>query len=103
VRKFAALHFGAEKMAEHAAEKLVAGVAEEAARIGEHADEGCSTWRAFARFDHDHSVAVQSPEVTVMRDVFDFTSRFGVIGRFADEIALTQDMTSLLRGAPENS
>jgi ligand-binding SRPBCC domain-containing protein len=52
---------------------------------------------AFARFDHDHSFTVQSPEVTVMRDVFDFTSRFGVIGRFADEIFLTRYMTSLLR------
>lgn len=51
---------------------------------------------AFKRFDHDHyfeSVAGQ----TLMKDTFDYTSPFGILGRIADFVFLKRYMTRLLR------
>ncbi len=43
---------------------------------------------AFARFDHDHFFS-ESAGVTDMRDVFDFASPLGPLGRIADALVLT--------------
>ena len=51
---------------------------------------------AFKRFDHDHhfeSVAGQ----TLMKDTFDYTSPFGILGRIADFVFLRRYMSRLLR------
>lgn len=50
---------------------------------------------AFRRFDHDHFFAQQG-ENTVMRDVFDFQSPFGILGRTADRLFLTDYMRRFL-------
>ena len=50
---------------------------------------------AFRRFDHDHFFAQQG-EITVMRDVFDFQSPFGVLGGIADRLFLTGYMRRFL-------
>jgi ligand-binding SRPBCC domain-containing protein len=50
---------------------------------------------AFRRFDHDHFFA-QRGEITVMRDVFDFQSPFGILGRIADRLFLIEYMRRLL-------
>jgi len=50
---------------------------------------------AFRRFDHDHFFAQQG-EITVMRDVFDFKSPFGILGRIADRLFLTNYMRRFL-------
>ena len=50
---------------------------------------------AFQRFDHDHFFA-QRGEITVMRDVFDFQSPLGILGRIADRLYLTDYMRRLL-------
>ena len=44
---------------------------------------------AFRRFDHDHFFSQQS-EITVMRDVFDFQSPLGILGRIVDWMVLTR-------------
>jgi ligand-binding SRPBCC domain-containing protein len=44
---------------------------------------------AFLRFDHDHFFSQQA-EITVMRDVFDFQSPLGILGRIADCLVLTR-------------
>jgi ligand-binding SRPBCC domain-containing protein len=49
----------------------------------------------FRRFDHDHFFAV-SHHGTVMRDVFDFQSPLGILGRLADRVFLVRYMTHLL-------
>jgi ligand-binding SRPBCC domain-containing protein len=43
---------------------------------------------AFARFDHDHYFEELAGR-TVMRDVFDFSSPLGPLGRLADAVFLT--------------
>jgi ligand-binding SRPBCC domain-containing protein len=50
----------------------------------------------FHRFDHDHFFA-QSGSVTVMRDVLDFQSPLGLLGRLADQLFLVRHMRSLLQ------
>jgi ligand-binding SRPBCC domain-containing protein len=50
---------------------------------------------AFQHFDHDHFFS-QRGELTVMRDVFDFQSPFGILGRSADRLFLTNYMRRLL-------
>ena len=50
---------------------------------------------AFRRFDHDHFFA-QRGEITVMRDVFDFQSPFGILGRIANRLFLIGYMRRLL-------
>ena len=50
---------------------------------------------AFARFDHDHFF-VALDEHTEMRDVFDFTSPLGPLGRVADILVLTRYMRRFL-------
>ncbi|MCU1291921.1 MAG: cell division protein [Bryobacterales bacterium] len=49
----------------------------------------------FQRFDHDHFFAA-SGTGTVMRDVFDFESPLGILGRIADSLFLARYMTRLL-------
>ncbi len=51
---------------------------------------------AFARFDHDHVFESQDGG-TLARDVFDFTSPFGVLGRLADALVLERHMRRFLR------
>jgi ligand-binding SRPBCC domain-containing protein len=55
---------------------------------------------AFARFDHDHFFAADG-DVTVMRDVFDFTSPLGPLGRLFDALVLTRHMRAFLRARNE--
>jgi ligand-binding SRPBCC domain-containing protein len=50
----------------------------------------------FHRFDHDHFFA-QHGNVTVMRDVFDFQSPLGILGRMADKLFLIRYLRSLLK------
>lgn len=50
---------------------------------------------AFSRFDHDHFFTTQG-EYTEMRDVFDFASPLGPLGRIADGLVLTRYMTRFL-------
>jgi len=50
---------------------------------------------AFRRLDHDHFFAQQG-EITVMRDVFDFKSPFGILGRAVDRFFLTDYMKRFL-------
>lgn len=50
---------------------------------------------AFARFDHDHHFA-ESEGGTLMRDVFDYTSPLGPLGRIADRLFLERHMRRFL-------
>jgi len=49
----------------------------------------------FRRFDHDHHFEVDGTR-TVMRDVFDYTSPLGPIGRLVDRAFLSRYMKNLL-------
>ena len=49
----------------------------------------------FRRFDHDHFFTATGGG-TVMRDVFDFQSPLGILGRIADRLFLVRYMTRLL-------
>jgi ligand-binding SRPBCC domain-containing protein len=51
---------------------------------------------AFRRFDHDHFFVESADGVTTVRDVFDYTSPFGLIGRFMDVVFLKSYMQRLL-------
>ncbi len=51
---------------------------------------------AFRRFDHDHFFTVEL-SATVMRDVFDYESPFGFVGRCADRWFLRSYMARLLK------
>jgi ligand-binding SRPBCC domain-containing protein len=51
---------------------------------------------AFRRFDHDHFFGVES-DVTVMRDVFDYSSPYGLLGRCADLCFLQSYMRRVLK------
>jgi ligand-binding SRPBCC domain-containing protein len=46
---------------------------------------------AFRELDHDHCFEVYG-DLTIMKDVFDFTSPLGILGRAADALFLTQYM-----------
>jgi ligand-binding SRPBCC domain-containing protein len=50
---------------------------------------------AFRRFNHDHFFAARS-EGTEMKDVFDFDSPLGPLGRLADALVLERYMRRLL-------
>ncbi len=50
---------------------------------------------AFRRFDHDHFFAARG-EDTEMRDVFDFTSPLGPLGRLADVLVLERYLRRFL-------
>ena len=47
---------------------------------------------AFARFDHDHYFEEDGPYATVVRDVFDFTSPLGPLGKLVDTVFLDRYM-----------
>ena len=51
---------------------------------------------AFARFDHDHYFDEDGDSVTVVRDIFDFSSPLGPLGRLADLIFLDRYMRHLI-------
>ena len=53
---------------------------------------------AFARFDHDHYFERTGPDAahTRMRDVFNFASPLGPLGRVADRLFLTRYMRGFL-------
>lgn len=50
---------------------------------------------AFKSFSHDHFFA-ESNGVTMVRDVFDYKSPFGIFGRIADSVFLEKYMRNLL-------
>ena len=50
---------------------------------------------AFKRFDHDHFFVAQG-SATEMRDVFDFESPLGPLGRIADALVLTRYLRGFL-------
>ena len=50
---------------------------------------------AFSRFDHDHFF-LREGNGTIMRDVFDYESPFGWLGRLADVLFLRSYMLGLL-------
>jgi ligand-binding SRPBCC domain-containing protein len=50
---------------------------------------------AFRRFDHDHFFAARGQD-TEMRDVFDFESPLGPLGRIADVLVLERYLTRFL-------
>jgi len=49
----------------------------------------------FRRFDHDHEFMADGGG-TLVRDVFDFTSPWGVLGRIADALLVTRHMRRFL-------
>jgi hypothetical protein len=51
---------------------------------------------AFRRFDHDHYFEALSADQTRIRDIFDYTSPFGLIGRLADHLFLESYMRDLI-------
>jgi ligand-binding SRPBCC domain-containing protein len=52
---------------------------------------------AFRRFDHDHFFEARGgEEVTEMREVFDFESPLGPLGRIADALVLTRYLRGFL-------
>lgn len=51
---------------------------------------------AFRRFDHDHFFS-EVDGGTLMRDVFDYDSPFGILGVLANQLYLKRYMTTLLR------
>ena len=51
---------------------------------------------AFARFDHDHYFEEDGPDATQVRDVFDFASPLGPLGRLVDAIVLDRYMRRFL-------
>lgn len=51
---------------------------------------------AFRSFDHDH-IFESVDSGTLMKDVFDYSSPFGLLGRLADAMFLKRYMTRLLR------
>lgn len=50
---------------------------------------------AFKRFKHDHFFREENKQ-TIMTDVFDYTSPFGLLGKLADVLFLKNYMTRLL-------
>ncbi len=46
---------------------------------------------AFSKLDHDHFFE-RKDDVTVMKDIFDFTSPFGALGKLADFLFLKSYM-----------
>jgi ligand-binding SRPBCC domain-containing protein len=51
---------------------------------------------AFARFDHDHFFDDGGAGTTLMRDVFDFSTPWGIAGRVAEVVFLTRYLVRLL-------
>ena len=56
---------------------------------------------AFKRFDHDHFFEENPDGTTLMKDVFDYASPMGWLGRIADALFLERYMTKLLAGRNE--
>jgi ligand-binding SRPBCC domain-containing protein len=50
---------------------------------------------AFRRLNHDHFFSTQG-ELTIMKDIFDFTSPLGILGRFADALFLKSYMRQFI-------
>jgi ligand-binding SRPBCC domain-containing protein len=46
---------------------------------------------AFRKLNHDHFFEARG-DITIMKDVFDFTSPLGILGRIADALFLTEYM-----------
>ncbi|MEM6853620.1 MAG: SRPBCC family protein [Planctomycetota bacterium] len=61
----------------------------------------CMTQGAFKRFAHDHFFDEDGGEATVMRDVIDFASPAGLIGRVFDRVFLGGYLRRLIRGRGE--
>ncbi len=55
---------------------------------------------AFKRFDHDH-LFEHHDGLTTMKDVFDYTSPLGLLGKLADWLVLEHYMERLLRARAE--
>jgi len=50
---------------------------------------------AFKRFSHEHFFEEEG-NITIMKDVFDYTSPFGFFGKLADKLFLENYMTRFL-------
>ena len=50
---------------------------------------------AFSEFKHEHHFA-ESDSGTLMTDIFDYKSPFGILGKLADKLFLKKYMTDLL-------
>jgi len=50
----------------------------------------------FARLDREHHFAADDQGGTVMRDVFDFAAPFGLLGRVAARLVLTEYLRRFL-------
>lgn len=50
---------------------------------------------AFRSFKHEH-LFLDRAEGTLMRDIFDYTAPFGILGRLADRLFLRNYMEKLL-------
>jgi ligand-binding SRPBCC domain-containing protein len=55
---------------------------------------------AFRRFDHDHFFETKDSH-TVMKDVFDYDSPLGFLGKLANALFLESYMTTLLKSRNE--
>jgi ligand-binding SRPBCC domain-containing protein len=51
---------------------------------------------AFARLEHDHHFTEQAGGGTLMRDVFEFTAPYGVLGVLAERLVLTRYLRRFL-------
>jgi len=51
---------------------------------------------AFKRFKHEHFF-ITKDDFTVMKDIFDYDSPMGLVGKLADVLFLKKHMTSLLK------
>src|SRR5690242_4013875 len=56
---------------------------------------------AFRRFDHDHGFDELAPDVTRMRDVFDYTAPLGPLGRIADALFLARYLRGFIAARNE--
>jgi ligand-binding SRPBCC domain-containing protein len=51
---------------------------------------------AFQHFKHEHFFESPAHNVTIMRDIFDYTSPYGILGNMVDSLFLKSYMTRLL-------
>lgn len=51
---------------------------------------------AFKHFKHEHFFESHEQDITIMKDIFDYTSPYGVLGNLVDSLFLESYMTQLL-------
>jgi ligand-binding SRPBCC domain-containing protein len=52
---------------------------------------------AFKRFRHEHHFSYQDDRTTIMKDIFDYDSPLGILGKLANFVFLERYMTRLLK------